>query len=422
MCAMPPIRPFDKGCPHGYEAVMTPAERTLTERAAAAPLRAQVEHWASINSGTGNLAGLANVAARLADAFSALPGDIRLVDPAPEESIAADGTRTPIRRGQHLHLAVRPQANRRILLTGHMDTVFPADHAFQTLREIEPGVINGPGTADMKGGIAVMLAALTAFETGPDASALGYDVLINSDEETGSASSAALIASLAQGKIAALTYEPAALPDGTLAGARPGSGNFSFIVTGKSAHAGRNPEDGRNALLAAAALALELAALRAPGLSVNPARIDGGGPNNVVPDHAVLRVNLRPDTPEREASAKTAIDTIVAAIAAQHDVAIHVHGGFGRPPKPMTQKAEALFGLVRQCGAELGQPIAWKASGGVCDGNNIAACGVPVVDTMGVRGGAIHSPDEYLIVDSLAERAMLSALTLQRIATGAFTA
>ena len=402
--------------------MLSNTEQSLTENAAAAPLRAQVEQWASINSGTTNLAGLAQVATLLADVFAPLPGALRLVDPAPEESILPDGSTRTVQRGQHLHLSVRPAANRRILLTGHMDTVFPADHPFQTLREIEPGIINGPGTADMKGGIAVMRAALAAFETSPDSSALGYDVFINSDEETGSASSAALIETLARGKLAALTYEPAALPDGTLAGARPGSGNFSFIITGKSAHAGRNPDDGRNALLAAAALALELSALKAPGLSVNPAKIDGGGPNNVVPDHAVLRVNFRPATPDLEAHARAAIDQLVAQIAAQHDVHIHAHGGFGRPPKPMTSHAEALFTLVQQCGVDLGQSIAWKATGGVCDGNNIAACGVPVVDTMGVRGGAIHSSDEYLIVESLAERAALSALTLQRIATGAFLA
>ena len=105
----------------------------------------------------------------------------------------------------------------------------------------------------------------------------------------------------------------------------------------------------------------------------------------------------------------------MAEVATRHGVTIHTHGGFGRPPKPLDAKAEALFGLVRDCGADLGQTIAWKASGGVCDGNNIAACGVPVVDTMGVRGGAIHSPQEYLIIESLAERAALSALTLYRL-------
>lgn len=394
-------------------------EKALIARAYAAPMRAQVERWSAINSGTSNLAGLAEVAALLTEAFTVLPGELCLVDPAPEESVAPDGSVRTVKRGQHIHIAVRPGANRRILLTGHMDTVFPADHTFQTLREVEPGVINGPGVADMKGGLAVMLAALTAFEGSDAASSLGYDVILNSDEETGSTTSASLIAELARGKIAALTYEPAALPDGTLAGARPGSGNFGFVVTGKSAHAGRNPDDGRNAVIAAADLALRLAALRKTGLSVNPAKIDGGGPNNVVPDHAVLRVNLRPLTPELEAEAKAAIAVIVADVARCHDVIIHMHGGFGRPPKPLDAPAERLFGLVRDCGADLGQTIAWKATGGVCDGNNIAACGVPVVDTMGVRGGAIHSDSEYLIVESLAERAALSALTLYRLANGA---
>ena len=112
------------------------------------------------------------------------------------------------------------------------------------------------------------------------------------------------------------------------------------------------------------------------------------------------------------------IDTTVAAIAAEHDVAIDVHGGFGRPPKPMTAEAEKLFKLVRQAGADLGQTIGWQATGGVCDGNNIAACGVPVVDTMGVRGGKIHSAEEYLIVDSLKERAALSTVTILRLIAG----
>lgn len=398
---------------------LTSQESALVARATAAPMRAQVEQWAAINSGTGNLAGLADIAGQLADALADLPGVLRHVDAPPEKSISPDGRVRAIQRGQHLHLCVRPQANRRILLTGHMDTVFPADHPFQTLREVEPGVINGPGVADMKGGIAVMLAALAAFEKSNCASALGYDVLFNSDEETGSATSAPLIADLAQGKIAALTYEPAALPDGTLAGARPGSGNFSFVVTGKAAHAGRNPDDGRNAIVAAADLALQFARLRRAGLSVNPARIEGGGPNNVVPDHAVLRINLRPATLALETMAKTAITEIVAQVSRDHDVSVHVHGGFGRPPKPLDPAAERLFGLVRDCGTDLGQSIAWKATGGVCDGNNIAACGIPVVDTMGVRGGAIHSDQEYLIVESLAERAALSALTIYRLANGA---
>jgi glutamate carboxypeptidase len=208
------------------------------------------------------------------------------------------------------------------------------------------------------------------------------------------------------------------LPDGTLAGERPGSGNYSLVVRGRSAHAGRNPEDGRNALLAAAELALRLDELKREGLSVNPSRIEGGGPSNVVPDLAVLRVNLRPRSPEIEQEAEREIAEAVSIVASARDVAIAIHGGFGRPPKPMTPQLERLFGLVKQAGADLGQEIGWQASGGVCDGNNIAACGVPVIDTMGVRGGKIHSMDEYLIVGSLTERAALSALTILRIAEG----
>jgi glutamate carboxypeptidase len=399
----------------GSMPILSLSDRTSLDHAAAAPMLAQVERWAGVNSGTGNLAGLKAVAEMLADGFAALPGDVALIDPDPIESVTAAGVIEPVQRGQHLTLSVRPDAPVQVLLTGHMDTVFGVDHPFQSMKWLDNGALNGPGTADMKGGIAVILAALSAVEKSSLAARIGYQVLINSDEETGSQASTRLIAEMAKGKTAALTYEPA-LPDGTLAGARPGSGNFSITLHGKAAHAGRNPEDGRNALLAAADLALRLNAVKAPGLSVNPARIDGGGPNNIVPDLAILRVNLRPLTPDDMTLAVEAIRSGVAAVEKAHGVHAHVHGGFNRPPKPLDPAAERLFGLVRDCGRDLGIPIAWKATGGVCDGNNIAACGIPVVDTMGPRGGAIHSSDEFLIVDSLAERAQLSALTLLRLA------
>lgn len=390
-------------------------ERAALERIEHDPMLAQVQDWAAVNSGSGNLEGLRNTAGLLADAFAALPGQVALVEPAPVERVRADGVVETVEHGRHLLLTVRPDAPLQMLFTGHMDTVFAADHSFQQQRWLDDGVLNGPGVADMKGGIAVMLAALSANENTDDFAKVGYQVLINSDEEVGSPSSATLIAQSANGKIAALTYEPA-LPDGTLAGDRAGSGNFSIIFTGKSAHAGRNPHEGRNALLAAADLALRLKALTRDGLSVNPARIEGGSPNNVVPDHAVLRVNFRPKTPEIVIETDAMLRSMVAAIEREHDVSAHLHGSFGRPPKPIDEGAAKLFGLVKQCGADLGLEVAWKSTGGVCDGNNIAACGVPVVDTMGVRGGSIHSADEFLITESLVERARLSALTIMRIA------
>jgi glutamate carboxypeptidase len=391
-------------------------ERAVVERASAEPMLDQVLSWVAINSGSRNLSGLERMADLLADAFSALPGVLRLENAATVENVDGAGRTVQIPHGRHLHLTVRPTAPLQLLFTGHMDTVFGSDHAFQEARWLENGVLNGPGAADMKGGIAVMLSALKAIEKSPAADRIGYEVVINSDEEVGSLSSAPLLAQAAQGKRAALTYEPAALPDGTLAGARPGSGNFTFVFRGRSAHAGRNPEDGRNALLAAADLALRLEALRRDGLSVNPSRIEGGSPTNVVPDHAVLRVNLRPRTPEIEAEAAAQLVEQALEVNRTRDVEIDRHGEFGRPPKPLTPEAEDLFNLVKRAGADLGQEIAWKASGGVCDGNNIAACGVPVVDTMGVRGGKIHSMEEFLITGSLAERAALSALTVLRLA------
>ena len=393
---------------------LSTTEQETVERAAAEPMREQVLAWSALNSGSRNLDGLANMATTLADAFAALPGELGLENPAPVEAVDAQGRTVHIEHGRHLHLKVRPDAPVQLLFTGHMDTVFGADHSFQATRWIDDGVLNGPGVADMKGGISVMLAALKAIEA-TGATKLGYEVVINSDEEVGSLSSAALLARAAAGKRAALTYEPAALPDGTLAGARPGSGNFALVVRGRSAHAGRNPEDGRNALLAAASLALRLNEANGPGLKINPSRIEGGSPSNVVPDLAILRVNLRPSAPDDEQRAARLVESVAAAVAAERDVQISVHGGFGRPPKPLTPEAEKLFELVKAAGADLGQSIAWQPTGGVCDGNNISACGVPVVDTMGVRGGKIHSDEEYLIVDSLAERAALSALTILRL-------
>ncbi len=396
-------------------------ERDCVDAAAMAQgvMLGQVEAWAAVNSGSRNLTGLATVAGMIGDALSALPGDVRLVDPAPVDVVDSAGRVQDLAHGQHLHLKVRPTAPLQILLTGHMDTVFAVDHPFQALNWLDQGTLGGPGVADMKSGIAVMIAALRAVEASPLAPTIGYEVVINSDEEVGSLASAALLTQAAQRKRAALTYEPSALPDGTMAGARPGSGNFSFTVRGRSAHAGRNPEDGRNALIAAADLALRLKAAVGPGLSVNPARIDGGSPNNVVPDLAILRVNLRPATTEDQVRAQALIDATVAEVADGHDVTINVHGHFARPPKPMTPALEQLFAIVSRAGTDLGQTIGWKSTGGVCDGNNIAACGVPVIDTMGARGGSIHSMEEFLIVESLGERAALSALTIVRLAAEA---
>jgi len=394
-------------------------EQALLQPLDADRMLARTLAWSAINSGTGNLPGLARMAEELAAAFAELPGEIVLHEPVPVTAIDSEGQEMAQEHGRHLVLSVRPEADRRVLLTGHMDTVYPAAHPFQHPRLLDAETVNGPGAADMKGGIAVLCEALIAFERSRAAASLGYDVLINSDEETGSLSSAPLIALLAAGKHAALTYEPSALPDGTLAHARGGSGNYSVVATGRSAHAGRNPQDGRNALLAVADLALRLKALEGDELTVNPAKIEGGSANNVVPDTAVLRFNIRPKSAEAAEHFLNSFNGLLRSIETAHEVQLTTHGGITRPPKHVDPRAQKLFDLVQASEAALGRNLGWQPSGGVCDGNNIAAAGVPVVDTMGVRGGAIHSPGEYLIIPSLAERAALSTLVLHRLASGA---
>jgi glutamate carboxypeptidase len=391
---------------------LTSEELDLLDPIERASILQRTLDWAAVNSGTANLGGLGEMAARLADAFSVLPGEVRLVEPAPVEKVDAEGKPRVVAHGRHLVLSVRPEAQRRVILTGHMDTVYASDHPFQSCDWIDDNTLHGPGTADMKGGLSLMLAGLAAYESGHPS--MGYDVMINSDEETGSLSSAPLIARLSQGKIAALTYEPA-LPGGIMARARPGSGNYAAVITGRSAHAGRNPEEGRNAVVAACDLALRLAAGRDEGLSVNPARMEGGAPNNTVPDLAILHFNIRPRTPDLAERAKRMIEGAIAEVSARHEVLISLHGGVSRPPKPVGVKTEALFGLVSRAAADLGQHVTWQDTGGVCDGNNIAACGVPVIDTMGACGGAIHSPGEFLLVDSLDARARLTALVMHRL-------
>ncbi len=397
-------------------------ELTATERLALAMLAGRrdvmlekILDWTAINSGSRNMSGLAAMIEKLAVAFAPLGGEIRRAAPQSVTNLDVAGILVTVPHGHNLHIIKRPTAPIKVLLTGHMDTVFGPEHPFQTCRWIDKNTLNAPGSADMKGGIAVMLAALEVLEASPWAAALGWEVVLNADEEVSSLGSAALLSESASRCHLGLTFEPA-LPDGTLAGARRGSGNFSAQIAGQAAHAGRNPEDGRNALLAAADLALRLAGLGTADLSVNPAKIDGGGPNNVVPDMAVLRWNMRPTTPAAQARAEADIPLIIAAVSAAHDVKITLHGHFARPPKPMDANQARLFALVKNCGAALGLSLGWRDTGGVCDGNNLAAAGLAVVDTLGPRGGAIHSSEEFLMVDSLEERAALAALIMLRVA------
>ena len=379
-----------------------------------------VVDWAEINSGSRNLPGLALMADRISALVAPISDQIGILPPAEVKTLSDTGDEILVPHGNIVAASKRPALTRRIILTGHMDTVFGLDDAFQQCRMLADGTLNGPGTADMKGGLLVMIEALTALEAEGALDEIGWDIVINGDEEVASLGSAHILREVAQRCQIGLTFEPSMTPEGTLASARRGSGNFIAHVTGRSAHAGRNPEDGRNAIVAAADFALQLAALgrQIDGLSVNVARVSGGGPNNVVPDSASLSWNMRPVDGLAQARAEAGIATALAMVQAEHEVSIKISGHFARPPKPFDARHQALFGLVKMAGEDLGQTIDWRPSGGVCDGNNIAAQGVAVVDTMGVRGGAIHTDKEFLLLPSLSERAALAALTMSRLAEG----
>ena len=374
--------------------------------------------WCALSSGSRNLPGLEAQRAALEPVLAELPGEVENVALADSHEVAADGSLKAQAHPPALMATVRPEAPVQVVLTGHYDTVYPAGTGFTEVRPRADGALNGPGLADMKGGISVMLAALRAFEGHPDHARLGYRVLLSPDEEIGSLASGPVLARLARGGQVGLTYEPA-MAGGALAAQRKGSGNFHVVVRGRAAHAGRDFDKGRNAIAAAADLAVRLAGANGQreGVTLNVARIDGGGPLNMVPDVAVVRFNIRLPDAQAGEWALAHVKAQVEATAAD-GIAAELHGGFTRPAKPFNAAQQQLFGAVKTAGALIGQEIAWAPSGGVCEGNNLFAAGLPNVDTLGVRGGDIHSQDEYAWPDSFVERAQLSALILAKLASG----
>ncbi|MEZ5961522.1 MAG: hydrolase [Hyphomonadaceae bacterium] len=386
----------------------------------AAGLVTRTEAWSAINSGSFELVGLASMQAPLLDALSDLPAAAEVVALSPSQRVRPDGDVVEVQHGASLRARVRPDAPIQVALTGHYDTVFPASHAFQAPWR-EGNLLRGPGVADMKGGINVMLAALRAFEALPGQKHVGYEVLLSPDEEIGSMGSAPLLAELGARAHLGMTYEPA-LADGALVDARKGSANFHLAVRGRAAHVGRAFNDGRSAVLAAAEAALALNKLNGvrDGVTFNVGAIDGGGAVNVVPERAVLRFNVRvPDT-EAATWVEAEVKRIAQETGTRDGIEAHLHGGFTRPPKPLNEQQRTMVAWTHQAGAALGLDLKFQASGGVCEGNNLAAAGCPNIDTLGPCGGGLHSDDEFALISSFGERAKLSFLLLAGLNGGVF--
>lgn len=386
-------------------------------------MRARLHLWASQNSGSCNRQGLSAMRALLKEAYQELPGRCEEIPLPSSQVLMADGRQQTQSYEPALRLSIRPEAPVQVALTGHYDTVFDKDSPFQSVKILDEDHINGPGVADMKGGLIVMLEALKVLEKSDQRTNIGYTVLVSPDEETGSLGSAPLLAELGRRAHLGLTYEPA-LADGRLAGARKGSGNFALIIRGRAAHAGREPHLGRNAIAAMARFIVGLENLngQCEGVSFNIAKIDGGGANNIVPDLAIGRFNVRMCSVEDTDWIMRELDRLVKQIHEQEGYEAYLHGDFMRPPKPMSKANLEVFSWVRQAGAALGQNISWASSGGVCEGNNLWAAGCANVDTLGVLGGHIHSDKEFMQCSSLVERAGLSALVLMKLASGEFDA
>ena len=383
----------------------------------------RVRMWSSINSGSANRAGIERVIDAVEPVLHGLADSVERV-PMPETEVVDDAgqpQRTPT--APTLRARKRPGAPVQVLLVIHTDTVYGENHAFQAVNDRADGTMHGPGVADAKGGIAVMLTALEAFERVEPAQRdrVGWTVLLNPDEEIGAPASVALLHEEARRADVGLVYEPA-LPDGTLIAARKGSGNFAVVVRGRSAHAGRAFFEGRNAVVAAAGLAQRLAALTDgdTGTTVNVGKIAGGGANNVVPDLAVVRFNVRVADHAARESVERELQRVVAEAEALDGITAELHGRFNNPPKPLTPGIAALLEQLREAGSEVGVSFETQDSGGVCDGNKLASVGLAVVDTLGPIGGRIHSDEEYLDPASLVPRAQLTANLLRGYAAGLF--
>ena len=236
---------------------------------------------------------------------------------------------------------------------------------------------------------------------------MGWEIFLNPDEEIGSPDSTPFIEECAQRCQLACIFEPR-LEDGSLVSKRKGSGNYKLISLGKRAHAGRHFAEGKNAIYPLARFITQLESLHAPeaGILINVGNVKGGEASNIIPDYAECHLNVRAD------ALKTMewIEEKMSKLA--DDLGLKLLCTTFRPPKPFDEKTESYFKTLKECGSKLGLQIAWRNSGGVCDGNTFAAKGVPAIDTLGVRGGKIHTENEYVHLESLVEQRELVTLFL----------
>ncbi len=304
----------------------------------------------------------------------------------------------------------------RVLIAGHMDTVHDPGGDFRELSVAGGGkTAVGPGCVDMKGGLVIAVAALEALEEcGVDAS---WSFLLNGDEETGTYHSERAIRDAAKEHDFGLALEPA-LPGGALAIERVGSGQFVIETSGRAAHAGREFTKGISAVSKLGECLVAVAGMPEPdrGRVLNIGPLRGGVATNAVPDSAAAWGNVR--FPDRAAADE--MGAMLDALQTEEGElpGVVVRRSFNRPAKPLTAETEALALRARGVAEDLGQSLPFEKTGGVCDGNIMQDAGLPTIDTVGVRGGGLHTRDEWIELDSLVERCQLLALLVARVSAG----
>lgn len=416
---MPPVN-----LPYGrYHALMTSFE-SLRERLGevlrgrAERMQGELAEHVAIPTGHNHRPGLDAYRAIVRGRLEALGASSELVPGEPRPAWISPGT---IDRAEAAAREVPPTlvcrrdgAGLRVHIAGHLDTVFPPGGPFCEMRVAGDGLTAvGPGVVDMKGGVLIALHALEALaEVGVETR---WTFTLNSDEETGTYHSDRALREVASAHDVGIALEPA-LPDGSLAIERKGSGQFLIETVGRSAHAGREFEKGVSAVYA---LARELTAVEGmsdvgAGTTVNVGPVEGGVATNVVPDRARAWGNAR-FVGEAESAALGARLDGLAREAGERSAGVLVRRSFNRPAKPRTSSVEWLAMVAREEAESIGQRLPFSATGGVCDGNNMQAAGLPTIDTMGVRGGGLHTHDEWIELASLAERGQLLGCVLARL-------
>ena len=311
---------------------------------------------------------------------------------------------------------LRGSGSGRLMLIGHLDTVYPDGTVSARPMRFEGDKILGPGVCDMKGGLLVGLYALRALQAVEDFHDFAEIVFFfNSEEEIGSPVSRAVYGPIVREMDAAIVLE-SARANGDIVSARKGSAEYKLTVKGKSAHAGVEPEKGANAVLE---LAHQLQAVYrlngiAPGVTVNPDVIGGGTKSNVIPDEAWALIDVR----AVDAAGAEAITQVLANWPAQTTVPgtqVALSGRFSFAPMAKTPATAKLSQLAKEAARDLGFSINDMATGGASDANTIAGLGVPVIDGLGPVGGLDHSPDEYIEAASIVPRTALAAELIRRI-------